>query len=59
MYEAIETRIDLLAAKTSYRCRYLILMGAILINAKKETGSFAEVRRLVAVNLANGERAGL
>ena len=56
MYEAIEGRVDELAARTVYPCRYLIVMGAILINADHDAGSFAEVRRILAINLATGER---
>jgi len=59
MYEAIESRIDLLAERTTYRCRYLVLMGAILINADHDAGSFAEIRRLLAVNLTTGEQTDL
>lgn len=51
MYEAIEQRIDALAARTEYPCRRLILMGGILINADHHAGSCAEVRRLVCVDL--------
>lgn len=59
MYEAIEQRIDLLAARTEYPCRRLILVGAILINADHDVGSFAEVRRLHCVDLPGRQRTDL
>jgi len=59
MYEAIESRIDLLASRTHYACRYVILMGAILINADHDAGSFACMRRLDIVDSTNCQRADL
>ena len=46
MYEAIEERIDLLASRTKYPSRYVVLMGGILINADIGEGSFVSPRRL-------------
>lgn len=51
IYEAIERRIDLLAERTSYPCRHLVIMGGILINGDHDIGSFCDVRRLVHVEL--------
>jgi len=59
MYEAIETRINLLAALTTYPCRYVILMGAILINADHEAGSFASHRRFEVLDSATGTSQNL
>ncbi|MFN0100728.1 MAG: hypothetical protein ACKV2U_01425 [Bryobacteraceae bacterium] len=59
MYKAIEDRIDLLAERTKYQCRFLILVGGILINADYDEGSFVEVRRFHAINLATCERTDL
>lgn len=59
MYEAIEARIELLASKTSYPCRYLVLMGAILINGDHDMGSFTSVRRLQLTDLASGKKEDL
>jgi hypothetical protein len=46
MYEAIEERIDLLASRTKYPSRYVVLMGGIVINADFGEGSFVSPRRL-------------
>jgi hypothetical protein len=46
MYEAIEERIELLASRTKYPCRYVVLMGGVLINADHGFGSFVSLRRL-------------
>lgn len=59
MYEAIEERINLLAAKTNYPSRYLILMGGILINGDHDMGSFNSCRRFDVIDLESGERENL
>ena len=59
MYEAIERRIDALVARTQYPCTHLILMGAILINADHDAGSFASHRRLHYVDVKTGARQDL
>ncbi|MDX2040268.1 MAG: hypothetical protein SF097_03420 [Acidobacteriota bacterium] len=59
MYEAIEERINLLAAKTSYPCRHLILMGGILINGDHDMGSFNSCKRFEAIELASGKSTNL
>jgi hypothetical protein len=56
MYEAIERRIDTLVGRTRYPCHHLILMGAVMINADHEAGSFASLRRLHYVDARTGER---
>jgi hypothetical protein len=56
MHEAITDRIDLLASKTNYNARYLILVGGILINSDADVGSFTEIRRAVVVDLRTKER---
>lgn len=56
IHEAITERIDLLASRTRYPCRHLVLMGGILINSDHDVGSFCEARRLVCVDLATGAR---
>ena len=56
MYDAIEARIDLLAARTSYPCRYVIVMGGVLINSDHDVGSFCSFRRLVCVDRETGRR---
>lgn len=51
MYEAIHERINILAQKTDYPCRYLVLMGAVLINGDHDMGSFSATRRLDVIDL--------
>lgn len=59
MYKAIEERINLLAAKTSYPCRHLILMGGILINGDHDMGSFNSCKRFEVIELASGKTSDL
>lgn len=55
MHEAITARIDLLASRTTYNARYLVLVGGILINSDADEGSFTEVRRAVVKDLRTGQ----
>lgn len=55
MYEASDERICLLAEKTNYPCRYLILMGAILINGDHDMGSFSSCQRFDVIDLSTRE----
>jgi len=55
IYDAIHARIGLLADRTTYRCRYLILVGAILINGDHDMGSFNDPRGLVVRDLVSGD----
>ena len=50
MYEAIEKRINVLAACTEYPCRHLIIMGGVLINSDHDAGSFCSFRRLTHID---------
>jgi hypothetical protein len=59
MYDAIAERIDVLTQRTRFNARYLVLMGAILINGDHDMGSYSCNRRLVAIDLASGERHDL
>lgn len=56
MYESIDIRINELVDKTSYNCKYVILVGAILINSDSDMGSFTEVRRFDVIDLASNAR---
>jgi Limiting CO2-inducible proteins B/C beta carbonyic anhydrases len=56
IYEAIDKRINELVDKTNYNCKYVILVGAILINSDSDIGSFTEVRRFDVINLATKAR---
>ena len=56
IYESIDIRINELVAKTKYSCRYVILMGAILINGDTDMGSFTSTKRFDVIDLVSGER---
>jgi hypothetical protein len=56
IYEAIDQRIEALVKATSYGCKYVILMGAVLINSDSDIGSFTANRKLDVLNLRTGER---
>ena len=55
MYTAIEERIDVLASRTEYPCRYLVVMGGVLINSDYDVGSFCSFRRLICIDMATGQ----
>jgi hypothetical protein len=57
IYEAIDRRIEELAATTTYKCRYLILAGAILINSDSDIGSFTANQKLDVIDLRTGMRS--
>lgn len=59
IYEAIDSRINELVEKTNYNCRYVILMGAILINSDSDMGSFTHTKRYDIINLETKERKNL
>lgn len=59
IYEAIDQRINELVAATKYNCKYVILMGAILINSDSDMGSFTTAKRFDVINLDTGERKNL
>lgn len=56
IYEAIDNRINELVGKTKYNCRYVILMGAILINSDSDMGSFNQIRKFDVLDLKTGIR---
>ncbi|MEK7725419.1 MAG: hypothetical protein AAB336_13785 [Acidobacteriota bacterium] len=59
MYEAIEERINIHAERTKYPCKYLILMGGILINGDFDMGSFNDCRRFEIIDLETGKKSYL
>lgn len=59
IYEAIDRRIEELVAATQYNCRYVILVGAILINSDSDMGSFNCARKFDVINLKTNERQSL
>jgi len=56
MYAAIEERIDVLVSRTKYPCRYVVIMGGVLINSDFDVGSFCSLRRLLCVDTETGRR---
>lgn len=56
IYEAIDKRIQELVEKTTYRCKYVVLIGAILINSDSDMGSFTHVKRFDVLDLLTGLR---
>ena len=56
IYEAIDKRINELVAATKYNCKYVILMGAILINSDNDMGSYTSTKRFDVIDLAKNER---
>lgn len=56
IYEAIDKRINELVEATTYNCKYVILVGAILINSDTDIGSFSATKRFDVIELATGKR---
>jgi Limiting CO2-inducible proteins B/C beta carbonyic anhydrases len=56
IYEAIDTRINELVEKTKYNCKYVILVGAVLINSDTDMGSFTASKRFDVIDLKTGKR---
>lgn len=56
IYEATEMRINELTEQTKYNCKYLIVVGAILINSDSDMGSYTSIQRFEVINLVTGER---
>ncbi|MES2558129.1 MAG: hypothetical protein V4590_00195 [Bacteroidota bacterium] len=59
IYEAIDERINELVSQTHYHCKYVILMGAILINSDTDMGSYTSTKRFDVIDLTTGERETL
>lgn len=59
IYEAIDARICELVAKTTYNCKYVILMGAILINSDTDMGSYTSAKRFEVIELKSGTKRDL
>jgi len=56
IYEAIDQRINELVKNTKYNCKYVILMGAILINSDSDVGSFTTAKRFDVIDLHTNTR---
>jgi hypothetical protein len=59
MYEAIDSRIEVLVKETHYPCKYVLLVGGIFINGDKDMGSFCQYKKFDCLNLETGERKNL
>jgi len=59
IYEAIDKRIRELLAQTKFKCHYIILTGAILINGDSDMGSFTSTKHAELIDLATGESKNL
>ena len=57
IYEAIDARICELVAKTEFHCKYVIMIGAILINSDSDMGSFTQARRFEVIDLKTGKHS--
>ncbi len=58
-YEAIDERVQQLTAQTTHKCKYIILVGAILINSDSGVGSFTATKRFDVIDLQTKERQSL
>lgn len=56
IYNAIEKRMNELVEKTNFNCRYVVLMGGILINSDTDMGSFTATKRFEVIDLSTKER---
>ncbi len=59
IYEAIDKRINELVAQTKYNCKYVILIGAVLINSDSDMGSYTSTKRFDLIDLTTNERRSL
>ena len=59
MYEAIDARMQLLVERTAYPCKYVILIGAILINGDSGAGSFCSYKRFDYIDNTTKQRHSL
>lgn len=59
IYEAIDARICELVSKTKYNCKYVILMGAVLINSDSDMGSYTSAKRFELIDLMKNEKRSL
>lgn len=55
IYEAIDQRILELVAATTYNCKYVILMGGVMINSDSDVGSFSSTKRFDVINLQDNK----
>ncbi|MGE8378144.1 MAG: hypothetical protein ACN6PN_07330 [Sphingobacterium sp.] len=56
IYEAIDQRIQALVDATTYNCKYVLLMGGVMINSDSDVGSFSSTKRFDVINLEDKSR---
>lgn len=56
IYDSIDKRIEELVAATTYNCKYVILVGGILINSDTDIGSFSSTKKFEVIDLKTGRR---
>lgn len=56
IYEATDARMQELVAKTTYNCKYVVLVGAVLINGDSDVGSFSAPKRFDVIDVTTGKR---
>jgi hypothetical protein len=56
IYQAIDNRINELVEKTAFKCAYVVLVGAILINSDTHMGSFTKTKRFDVIDLKSNTR---
>lgn len=54
MYEEVDMRINELVERTKFNCKYIILMGAIIINSDSDMDSYSSVKRFDVIDLETG-----
>lgn len=59
IFEATDKRILELVEATNYNCKYVILMGAVLINSDSDMGSYSSTKRFDVINVETGVRINL
>jgi len=59
LYEAIDKRINELIDTTTFHCKYILLMGTILINSDEGMGSFSSAKRFEVIDIQNKSREDL
>ena len=59
IYEAIEKRILELISLTKFKCKYLMLVGVVLINSDPQIGSFSQPRYAKLIDLETNEEREL
>lgn len=59
IYEAIDKRIEQLVFATEYDCKYIILMGVIMVNGDSGLGSFNVPKRFELIDVSTKQKRAL